>query len=105
MLIALKRYQEGALSALGDFAALANPLGPAGAFDRVAGLGQITAAKNGREGLPAVCLRVPTGGGKTRRTASCRQTPCKSASSRPKASRRRRSPSSRAASASRRASA
>jgi type III restriction enzyme len=60
--ITLKSYQQAALNALGAFARAAQMKGPALAYGELAGppynpepFGEV----------PCVCLRIPTGGGKT----------------------------------------
>jgi type III restriction enzyme len=58
----LKNYQSAALTALSDFLRAASQVGAARAFPRLAGRPYI-AGQFGE--APCVCLRIPTGGGKT----------------------------------------
>ncbi|MBK8072677.1 MAG: DEAD/DEAH box helicase family protein [Ramlibacter sp.] len=60
--LTLKHYQQAALDALGAFARAAQIKGPALAFGELAGR-PYTAEPFGA--VPCVCLRIPTGGGKT----------------------------------------
>ncbi|MDF1485577.1 DEAD/DEAH box helicase family protein [Ramlibacter sp. H39-3-26] len=60
--LTLKSYQQTALDTLAAFARAARVQGPAGAFAGLAG-GPYNAEPFG--GVPCVCLRIPTGGGKT----------------------------------------
>lgn len=61
--ITLKSYQQAALDSLAAFARAARVQGPAGAFKVLAG----RPYQDGAFGpdVPCVCLRIPTGGGKT----------------------------------------
>jgi type III restriction enzyme len=71
----LKPYQTGTLTVLRRFLEEARVAGPAGAYDNVTAmpeqarrLGRYRGAYTALDGLPAtpyVCLRLPTGGGKT----------------------------------------
>lgn len=58
----LKRYQSAALTALSDFLRLSAQVGPASAFQQQAGYTYQTEPFGE---VPCVCLRIPTGGGKT----------------------------------------
>ena len=58
----LKRYQSAALTALSDFLHLASQVGAASAFQQQAGRAYQSEVFGG---IPCVCLRIPTGGGKT----------------------------------------
>ena len=58
----LKRYQSAALTALSDFLHLASQEGAASAFQQQAGRAYQSEVFGG---IPCVCLRIPTGGGKT----------------------------------------
>lgn len=58
----LKRYQSAALTALSDFLRAASQVGAASAFQQLAG--RAYQAEVFGE-IPCVCLRIPTGGGKT----------------------------------------
>ncbi|MDD2544896.1 MAG: DEAD/DEAH box helicase family protein [Burkholderiaceae bacterium] len=60
--ISLKKYQEQALDSLAAFARAARDKGPARAFGALAGR-PYQAGAFGE--VPCVCLRIPTGGGKT----------------------------------------
>ena len=60
--LTLKSYQQAALDALAAFAGAAQMKGPARAFGELAGR-PYTAEPFGE--VPCVCLRIPTGGGKT----------------------------------------
>ena len=60
----LKAYQARLLDAFRDYLSLANRCGGATAFVRYTGL-PYRQAPHVAEGTPYVCLRVPTGGGKT----------------------------------------
>lgn len=63
MSLKLKQYQIDSLKALEQFFTLAASLGAEKAFKRCVG---VNIAYNDRlDGIPSVCLRVPTGGGKT----------------------------------------
>ena len=61
--ITLKTYQQTALDTLAAFARAARVKGPALAFGELAGRPWHAGAFG--DGLPCVCLRIPTGGGKT----------------------------------------
>ncbi len=61
--ITLKTYQQTALDALGAFARAARTKGPALAFGELAGRPYNLDAFGAQ--VPCVCLRIPTGGGKT----------------------------------------
>lgn len=67
MALSLKVYQQRALSSLARFLEDARLTGPASAFEKNVDPGLITHYKPmpGMEGTPYVCLRIPTGGGKT----------------------------------------
>lgn len=67
MALSLKVYQQRALSSLARFLEDARLTGPASAFEKNVDPGLITQYKPmpGMEGTPYVCLRIPTGGGKT----------------------------------------
>ena len=58
----LKSYQSAALSVLADFLHGATQVGAAGAFQQQAGIPYQTEPFGE---IPCVCLRIPTGGGKT----------------------------------------
>ena len=58
----LKRYQAQALQALADYLQAAALVGPRAAFEQRTGFGYNTEPFGE---LPCVCLRIPTGGGKT----------------------------------------
>ena len=60
--LTLKSYQQAALDALAAFAGAAQMKGPARTFGELAGR-PYTAEPFGE--VPCVCLRIPTGGGKT----------------------------------------
>ena len=60
--ITLKSYQQAALNALGAFARAAQMKGPALAFGEQAGRPY---NPDPFGAVPCVCLRIPTGGGKT----------------------------------------
>jgi len=71
----LKPYQDAALAALRDFLARAQEVGPADAYAEITARPEIRerlgryakpyTPPNGLEGVPYVCVRLPTGGGKT----------------------------------------
>lgn len=61
-LLTLKRYQEHALQALDKYLRAARLTGPRLAFEAQTGFGYNTEPFGD---LPCVCLRIPTGGGKT----------------------------------------
>ncbi|MGP1630060.1 MAG: hypothetical protein ACTS5V_08995 [Giesbergeria sp.] len=61
--LTLKSYQQTALDALTTFARAAQLKGPALAFAEQAGCPYNPDAFGAE--LPCVCLRIPTGGGKT----------------------------------------
>ena len=61
--LTLKSYQQSALDALAMYARAARVKGPAAAFAQHAGRAY-NADAFGPE-VPCVCLRIPTGGGKT----------------------------------------
>ena len=61
--ITLKTYQQTALDTLAAFARAARVKGPALAFGELTGRPWHAGAFG--DGLPCVCLRIPTGGGKT----------------------------------------
>jgi type III restriction enzyme len=67
MALSLKVYQQRALSSLAQFLEDARLTGPASAFEKNVDPGLITQYKPmpGMEDTPYVCLRIPTGGGKT----------------------------------------
>ncbi len=58
----LKRYQSAALTALSDFLHLSSQVGAASAFQQQAGRAYQSEVFGD---IPCVCLRIPTGGGKT----------------------------------------
>ena len=60
--LTLKSYQQAALNALGAFARAAQMKGPALAFGEQAGRPY---NPDPFGAVPCVCLRIPTGGGKT----------------------------------------
>ncbi len=65
--VALKRYQERALERLAEFLRRAQQVGPKSAFEQMAteaGQGGLMYQSDFGE-TPCVCLRLPTGGGKT----------------------------------------
>lgn len=61
--ISLKTYQQAAIDTLAAFARAARVKGPASAFSEQAGRPWHAGAFG--DDLPCVCLRIPTGGGKT----------------------------------------
>jgi type III restriction enzyme len=61
-LLTLKRYQEQALQALDKYLRAAQLTGPRSAFETQTGFGYNTEPFGD---VPCVCLRIPTGGGKT----------------------------------------
>lgn len=67
MALSLKVYQQRALSSLAQFLEDARLTGPASAFEKNVDPGLVTSYKPmpGMEATPYVCLRIPTGGGKT----------------------------------------
>lgn len=67
MALSLKVYQQRALSSLAQFLEDARLSGPESAFERNVDPGLVTNYKPmpGMEATPYVCLRIPTGGGKT----------------------------------------
>lgn len=67
MALSLKVYQQRALSSLARFLEDARLTGPASAFEKNVDPGLIAQYKPmpGMEATPYVCLRIPTGGGKT----------------------------------------
>lgn len=67
MALSLKVYQQRALSSLAQFLEDARLTGPASAFEKNVDPGLITQYKPmpGMDATPYVCLRIPTGGGKT----------------------------------------
>lgn len=67
MALSLKVYQQRALSSLARFLEDARLTGPASAFEQNVDPGLVTHYKPmpGMEASPYVCLRIPTGGGKT----------------------------------------
>ncbi len=67
MALSLKVYQQRALSSLAQFLEDARLSGPESAFERNVDPGPVTNYKPmpGMEATPYVCLRIPTGGGKT----------------------------------------
>lgn len=67
MALSLKVYQQRALSSLAQFLEDARLTGPASAFEKNVDPGLVTTYKPmpGMEATPYVCLRIPTGGGKT----------------------------------------
>ena len=60
--LALKSYQQAALDALAAFARAAQVKGPALAFQELVGR---TYNLDAFGDVPCICLRIPTGGGKT----------------------------------------
>lgn len=67
MALSLKVYQQRALSSLAQFLEDARLTGPASAFEKNVDPGLVTTYKPmpGMGTTPYVCLRIPTGGGKT----------------------------------------
>lgn len=67
MALSLKVYQQRALSSLAQFLEDARLTGPASAFEKNVDPGLVTTYKPmpSMEATPYVCLRIPTGGGKT----------------------------------------
>jgi len=67
MALSLKVYQQRALSSLAQFLEDARLTGPESAFEKNVDPGLVTTYKPmpGMEATPYVCLRIPTGGGKT----------------------------------------
>lgn len=67
MALSLKVYQQRALASLAQFLEDARLTGPAPAFEKNVDAGLVTQYKPmpGLETSPYVCLRIPTGGGKT----------------------------------------
>ena len=67
MSLKLKNYQKKSLDALNRFFVLASSFGAKSAFEECIAENSLEAVDyNDRlEGVPSVCLRVPTGGGKT----------------------------------------
>ncbi|NMI20173.1 DEAD/DEAH box helicase family protein, partial [Xanthomonas hortorum] len=67
MALSLKVYQQRALSSLAQFLEDARLTGPARAFEKNVDPGLTTQYKAmpDLEATPYVCLRIPTGGGKT----------------------------------------
>lgn len=67
MALSLKGYQQRALASLVQFLEDARLTGPAPAFEKNVAPGLVTHYKPipGSETSPYVCLRIPTGGGKT----------------------------------------
>ena len=67
MALSLKVYQRRALSSLAQFLEDARLTGPASAFEKNVDPGLVTTYKPmpSMEATPYVCLRIPTGGGKT----------------------------------------
>jgi type III restriction enzyme len=67
MALSLKVYQQRALSSLAQFLEDTRLTGPASAFEKNVDPGLVTTYKPmpGMEATPYVCLRIPTGGGKT----------------------------------------
>lgn len=66
MSLKLKNYQEKSLAALKGFFVLASSVGAKSAFEECVSEYSEPVKYNDRlEGVPSVCLRVPTGGGKT----------------------------------------
>ncbi len=61
--LTLKSYQQSALDALAAYARAARIQGPAAAFAQHAGRAYNADAFG--PDVPCVCLRIPTGGGKT----------------------------------------
>ena len=61
--LTLKSYQQAALDSLAAFASAAQATGPALAFGALAGRPYNAEAFGAQ--VPCVCLRIPTGGGKT----------------------------------------
>lgn len=67
MALTLKTYQQQAKDALENYFNLAQSIGAAGAFTKITSLPYQTKLDD----VPNVCLRVPTGGGKTLIAAHC----------------------------------
>ncbi|WP_448478772.1 DEAD/DEAH box helicase [Pseudoxanthomonas mexicana] len=67
MALSLKVYQQRALSSLAQFLEDARLTGPESAFEKNVDPGLVTTYQPmpGMEATPYVCLRIPTGGGKT----------------------------------------
>lgn len=67
MALSLKVYQQRALSSLAQFLEDARLTGPVSSFEKNVDPGLVTQYKPmpGMEATPYVCLRIPTGGGKT----------------------------------------
>lgn len=67
MALSLKVYQQRALASLAQFLEDARLTGPAAAFEKNVDVGLVTQYKPmpGLGASPYVCLRIPTGGGKT----------------------------------------
>ncbi len=67
MALDLKQYQKESIGALVEFLEASLALGPAQAFGKVVqkGLPSIYRPMPGLPDTPYVCLRIPTGGGKT----------------------------------------
>lgn len=63
MSLVLKQYQKDSLAALQQFFMLASAIGGAKAFEQV--IDEPVRYNDRLNGIPSVCLRVPTGGGKT----------------------------------------
>ena len=63
MSLQLKNYQTQSLQALEEYFTFAASLGAEKAFKRC--VGEHIAYSDRLDGIPSVCLRVPTGGGKT----------------------------------------
>ena len=63
MALLLKNYQSVCLAKLGEYFALAGKLGAGAAFERMTRRTYLTIEQF--PGMPYVCLRIPTGGGKT----------------------------------------
>ena len=67
MALTLKLYQTRALSSLEKFLDVARLEGPSKAFEQTVDAGLVSDYKlmPGLPEIPYVCLRIPTGGGKT----------------------------------------
>lgn len=76
-MLTLKRYQQRTLDALGEYLAKARLIGPKAAFERYVAqnptdrLPQRYGHRWGMDTVPYVCLRLPTGGGKTILASHC----------------------------------
>ena len=63
----LKRYQEQSLEALNQFFSIASAVGAEQAFEQTLQQQQMPSVPytDRLDGIPSVCIRIPTGGGKT----------------------------------------